>query len=289
MKNYRELGMALLLSMSLSFTLSYSQEIVTITPKLAQQIEKNYLRIYSLKQQELESPQRTAYLVVDVVPAEIFIGTYTKMPIEYQFARSASNGKFVQNELVDKAKQYYDYSLSETIYTVIKADSSDALYAIPDQVVKQIDKFHQTRKMLEVVHKLGYKEYVDGEDLYVKSKTADIRLDVHTYNELLKNPNYITQLDNDQIKIAGLVKQTIPHSKTLDGYLSIYNVKRSKTPVATLNAWKAATAQAIKLNNQIYSLNEKYEGNYSFTLLDKSNTLDVFLDNLNASKGVLGM
>ena len=60
-------------------------------------------------------------------------------------------------------------------------------------------------------------------------------------------------------------------------------------PTASLNAWRTATGNAQKLLNQINKLSEKYDGNYSFTLLNKENTLDVFLDNLNASKGVLGM
>ena len=142
--------------------------------------------------------------------------------------------------------------------------------------------------------KLGYKEYRNpndsyDENLYIKSKTCEIKLDNWTYQELKTNPSYITALDNDQMKLNALIKQTIPHSQTLDKYLGLYRIQRNKMSATNISAWKAATIQAGKLNDQIVKMDEKYAGNYSFMPLNKASTRNDFSDNLGASKGILGI
>lgn len=92
------------------------------------------------------------------------------------------------------------------------------------------------------------------------------------------------------MKLDALIKQTIPHSKTLDKYIRLYRIQRNKMSTANINAWKAATSQAQKLNNQMVKHTEKYAGDYSFMPLNNlSNISEIFSDNLGASKGVLGM
>ena len=56
-----------------------------------------------------------------------------------------------------------------------------------------------------------------------------------------------------------------------------------------LSAWRVATSKAQTLQAQLYKLTEKYDGNYSIKPIKKDNLLNDFLDNLLASKGVLGM
>ena len=159
-----------------------------------------------------------------------------------------------------------------------------------DEYISELEKEQKNNEIFEMIHKLGYKEYKDEYgDYFMKSKTCEIKLDTWTLSELRLNPEYITILDNDQLKLATLVKQTIPHSKILDKYCGLYNIQRSRMSAVDIKNWRIATANALKLNNEIYKISEKYFGNYSFTLLDKSKTLENFTDNVRASKGVLGM
>lgn len=231
--------------------------------------------------------KRLAYMI-DGSPIDVnsLSGEFTKLPDPYIRIYNEDTN-VLKNELI--AKPGYNENKDDLHPIIRKNDTQQLYFVISTSYISYLIKEYSDREMLDIVHKLGYKEYTDGGEMYIKSKTSEIRLDIRTFQELESNPNYITQLDNDQIKIASLVKQTIIHSKTLDRYLSLYNIKKGKMATMDIKAWRTATTNAQKLNDQIYKLNEKYEGNYSFTLINKSNTLDMFLDNLNASKGVLRM
>lgn len=225
------------------------------------------------------------------------IGSYSATPITYRYARRDDRrGKYIESELVDNSIEYNnDGSLSETIYSIYKNDSSGKLYAIKNESLKSISDYAKTKELIKIVEKQGYKVYQTNEAYYenyyyIKSKTCEIKLDNWTYNELKKNPSYFTSLDNYQIKLKSLVEQTIPHSKNLDKYIGLYRIQRNKMSTANINAWKNATAQAQKLNDQISKLGEQYAGNYSFTPFYRMTGLrQQFTDNLGASKGVLGM
>jgi len=283
----RPIVTSILLVASLNLN-AQSVETIEITPELSDHLKENYARIFTLTTEKIDSPERTAYLINQDFPIENFKGTYIVEPEKYKWARSDYKGNFVASELVNVNKKY-EFGLSERTYTVVRKDGSDELLALSDDITDGIEKFNSLKKMSEVIHKLGYKEYKDGQDYYFKSKTSEIRMDARTFKEMQKNPNYIPTLDADQIKLYELGKQTIPHSQTLDKYLSQYRIQRSKMPTASLNAWRTTTTNAQKMLTQINKIAEKYEGNYSFTPLKKSSAIDIFLDNLNASKGVLGM
>lgn len=221
-------------------------------------------------------------------------GTFTEMPTQYRVALSDIEGYFVKNELVSDMQGYNNTGKLSEPYPLIKKEGTEEYYyIISDNYLSLLRGSQEKNELINIVHKLGYKEYKSkdmyDDNLYIKSKTCEIKLDRQMYQELKANPNYIAKLDADQAQILALTKQAVTHSQTLDKYLSQYRIQRNKMPTASLNAWRNATANAQKLNNQIYKLTEKYENNYSFRLLNKSNTLDVFLDNLLASKGVLGM
>lgn len=281
-----------LLTMSVSTKLSAQQD-VAISTELLNSIDTKNLNVFTVLQTEVGEPKRLAYVIeTRVTDFNQIIGNFKMLPEKFKLAGSDdSKGKFFQNELVDDAKKYDSFRLLERPYRILKNDESQKLYVLYDDNISAISKGLQTKDLLDIVHKLGYKEYENGGEKYIKSKTSEIRLDVRTYQELKTNPNYISTLDNDQIKIASLVKQTAVHSKTLDKYLSIYRIKRSKMSSTDLTAWRNATKQAQKLNDQIYALNEKYDGNYSVMPINKTlnSTLETFADNVLASKGVLGM
>lgn len=237
-----------------------------------------------------ETLKRTSFIIDNEIEITSLSGEFQELPNKYMLALRDIENKFVKDELTNDTKGYYNTGGLTKEYSLIKKTNSDDYYYImSDDYLSTLIFKQKVNELLSMVHKLGYKEYKEGQDLYIKSKTSEIRLDVRIYNELKKNPNYISTLDSDQAKITALVNQTIPHSKTLDKYLSQYNIQRRNLSTATINSWRTATTEAQKLLNQINKLSEKYDGNYSFTLLNKSNTLDIFLDNLNASKGMLGM
>jgi len=168
------------------------------------------------------------------------------------------------------------------------------LYIIEERDINSIAEYAKTQELIKLVHKLGYKEYKSNdrydENLYIKSKACEIKLNNWTYSGLKNDPAYITTLDNHQIKLDALIKQTIPHSKTLDKYLGLHRIQRNKMSTANISAWRNATSQAQKLNDLMHKLEDKYAGNYSFMPLNNlSNISQAFSDNLGASKGVLGM
>jgi hypothetical protein len=199
--------------------------------------------------------------------------------------------KFIKNQIVNENDFDYNTRLFTKSYNLIKKNDSDEYFFIMDDVyLSELEKEQKNNEIFEIIHKLGYKEYKDEYgDYFMKSKTCEIKLDTWTFSELRLNPAYITTLDNDQLKLATLVKQTIPHSKILDKYCGLYNIQRSRMSTIDIKNWRIATANALKLDKEIYKISEKYFGNYSFTLLDKSKTLQDFTDNVLASKGVLGM
>lgn len=287
--------------------------VFEINPQLSKQIiEANQLsdfKIYPIFYREVDyqgidtsQPQidgadkstttlkKSTYLIEETpLNVQELSGMFTEFPEKYALVYNDVTDKFVRNELSTSFADEYNNGASDK-FEIIKNTETEALYFVMSRhFLKKLKQKGMQEEMFQLVNKLGYKEYKDGEDYYFKSKTSEIRLDERTFKAIKENPNYIANLDADQLKISALTKQSIPHSQTLDKYLSQYRIQRSKMPTASLNAWRTATANAQKFLAQINKVAEKYEGNYSFTLLKKSNTLDNFLDNLNASKEVLGM
>lgn len=237
-----------------------------------------------------ETLKRTSYIIDNEISIVSLNGEFQILPEKYMLALQDIENKFVKNELTNDTKGYYNIGGLSQEYSLIKnTNTEDYYYIMSDNYLDNLIMKERQKELISIVNKMGYKEYQDGEDFYIKSKTSKIRLDLRTYQELKSNPNYITILDSDQAKISSLVNQTVPHSKTLDKYLSQYNIQKKNMPTSSINSWRNATTEAQKLLSQINKLSEKYDGNYSFTLLNKSSTLDIFLDNLNASKGVLRM
>lgn len=198
--------------------------------------------------------------------------------------------KFKMFDLFSDETIGYNTENMTRFYPLIKNTKTNELFFImADLFIDNVILNHKQTIMLDAIHKLGYKEYKVYDELWFKSKTCEIKLNNWTYTALMKTPNYIVELDADQTKIESLTKQTLVHTQTLDKYLSIYNIKRSKMSTADLTAWKSATKKAQSLQAQIYKLTEKYDGDYSFKPIKKDNSLNKFLDSLLASKGVLGM
>ncbi len=268
------------------FSLYGQSENFEITSETIPKIQ--YVKVYPVTHSEVPDASRQADFIETAIDNTQLVGSYELQMKKYRIARGDDpQGKFVTNELIDPSIE--SMRVTELTYALLIRHTDGKKFVMLDRDVQNVQKERQIQKTIEAAKSMGFEPFKDGQDYYVKSKTSEIRLDERTLMELKKDPNYIITLDADQAKIAALVQQTKPHIKVLNDYLGIYRIKRSKTPVATLTSWKKATANAQKLADQIYKLNEKYDGNYSFKLLNRGNTYDVFLDNLNASKGALGM
>jgi hypothetical protein len=256
----------------------YSKELETV-PKTELGVEPSK-----------ETSKRMAFMLEEPVDVLKLSGKFVEMK-GYMLANREVPEKFLKDEIANDLRGIYNSGQLGSPYPLLKKQGTEEYYYVVDETfLPYVFQRQMKEELLQMVHDLGYKEYSDEYgSLYIKSKTSEIRLSERTYWELKKDPQYITKLDADQTKIAALVKQTPPHSKTLDKYLSLYNVQKRNMSSADLKAWRNATENAQKLHNQIYEIGKKYDGNTSFKLLDKSNTFDNFLDNLLASKGVLGM
>jgi hypothetical protein len=260
-------------------------------------MKDNDLKLRSIRHDTIiETKRPLLFLGNEILDVNEIIGLYSIASNKFGYAmRDADNRNYIKYELVDMSKNSNDYSLSELVFYLCKNDSTGKVYAIKEQDMKSIIGFIRMQELIKIVNKLGYKEYKMSNDKYdndwyIKSKACEIKLNNWTYNGLKKNPAYITALDNHQMKSDALTKQTIQHSKTLDKYIGLYRIQRNKMSAANINAWRIATTQAQKLNNQMVNHAEKYAGDYSFMPLNNLSNIDeIFSDNLGASKGVLGM
>ena len=245
-----------------------------------------------------ETSTRKAFMIdaKNYVDNETFEGEFMEVSQKYMLAFVDIEDKFVKNEIAEDTRGYQNYgNLSDAFPLLKKKGTEEYYYILNNAFIPGLYDSQKANEIVMMVNKLGYKEYKSkdpyGEDknLYIKSKTAEIRLDNEIFFKLKENPNYIVQLDNDQMQIASLVNQTIPHIKNLEKYSSLYNIQRRRMSTANINAWKNATSKALPLFNKISDLKEKYETNYSFTLLNKSKTWNEFVDYVTISRGILGM
>ena len=244
-----------------------------------------------------ETIKKMTYMIDDVNPVQLtsFSGRFIELSKKYRWVFDNIDIEFVKDELTDDNK--YDFNKdqsSELLPLIQNVDTNEYYFVSSNSYITKLKQIESEKELLDIVHKLGYKEYKSNdrydENLYIKSKACEIKLNNWTYNCLKKSPLYITALDNHQMKLDALIKQTIQHSKTLDKYLGLYRIQRNKMSTTNINAWRASTSQAQKLNDQMVSIDEKYAGDYSFMPLNNlSNIRENFSDNLGASKGVLGM
>lgn len=254
-------------------------------------------REISLKQQidslSAISTKRLTYLVLDndlSIKIDNVIGKFT-LETEKYFNCFDSNYEYQKFELIDINNNSNCGNITNKKYPILRNVDTNALYVIfADNFLSALKDLSNSKEMIKIVNSMGYKENYDKEGFaYINTKTAKIPLGYWLETELKNDKNFITNFDIEQSKIASLKSQTPSHSKTLDKFLGQYRIQRNKMSTADINAWRNATTSAKKLFDQIYKLNEKYIGNYNFTLLKEPTTYENFLDNLNASRSILGI
>ena len=237
--------------------------------------------------------KRLVYLVPsDDVSIKIddLIGNFTLVSEKY-FNCAESNYEYTKYELTDAQNNSNCGKIKNNKYPILLNVDTNLTYVIfADSYLLMVQDLKDSKEMIRIVNNAGYKENYDKDGFaYINTKTAKIPLGYWLKTELKKDKNFISNFDNEQLKIASLKSQTPPHSKTLDKFLGQYRIQRNKMLTSDINAWRNATISAKKLFDQIYKLNEKYISNYNFTLLKESTTYESFLDNLNASRGVIGI
>jgi len=257
------------------------------------EIEKRASKVRKTEMGEVLSDKlskRLSYMIDEkAIDLNTLSGTFSKLPDDYVLIMSDVDGLFLKNELTIDLLGKPNKGVDQRYPLIQNTDTKQLYYVMSVEFLPTVSAIMERGPIIQSLHKSGYQEYEKGGELYVKSKTAEIKLDAWTFNELKRDPSYITKFDNDQTQVASLVKQTSSHSKSLDKFINLYNIKRNKMPATDIAAWRTATINAKKLNDQIYKLNKKYQGNYSFRLFDQSDNFQVFLDNLRASQNVLGI
>ena len=239
--------------------------------------------------------KKSAYMIDEkAINLNTLSGTFTKLEKSYMLALADDEDNYIKNELINTRSHYKSNTTTDNYPVIKKSDTGELYYLMSREFLTKLKTFNEEKELFEIIHKLGYKVYQTNEAYYesyyyIKSKTCEIRLDSDSYVAFKQNPSWISDLDNNKLKLSALAKQTIPHSAKLNKYVMQWNIQRSKTSTSTINAWRAATIPAIKLSEQIDKLKEKYSGYYFVTVLDKSDTLSYFEDNVQASRGVLGM
>ncbi len=261
--------------------------------KLTEQLS----RIPKTEIREIKSStlERKSVMLIDSVATNVqdLSGNFIELGTKYILIYDNYKDIFVKYQLTDKLNGFYNKG-DDKLYSIIQnVDTKDMYYLMNDNYLSKLVGAQKTQWLIETVNKLGYKEYKSDdrydENFYIKSKTSIIKLDTWTYSELKDNPNYISTLDNDQKQIALLVEQTLAHSKNLEKYSNIYYVQRNKMSVSNINAWREATNKALPLFTKISKLQEKYNGNYSFRLINKSKRWEEFVDDIIIARGILGM
>ena len=295
-------SMALITTLLTSSPIRAQQETISfqINPEVTQKVVEKLnmsLNVFPVASKQVEIKiadsihRRKTYLISGwSMDINTISGEFVKLPNKYRVAFDNIGNKYVKDELC--IEKYADSREMSKEGELLQRVGTDEYYWIlsSDEFADNIIRIQSEDELIKMVRKLGYTEYRDEYGmLRMKSKTCEIKLNERTYLELKKDPEYISKLDSDQQKLSSLIKQSLPHTKTLDKYLSLYNVQRTNISSADLKAWRTATENAQKLQDQIYAVTNKYDGNTSFTRLDKSNALNDFLDNLLTSKGVLRM
>lgn len=266
-------------------TSTFAQKSFTLSPEETRQINK-YVRNYEV----YPVSRTTVYMLADKpIDPNLLSGSFVSLPEEYIQVRKEVKGMFAKNELTTDLKGQFNMGFAKAYPVIRNTDTDEHYFIISEDYLPTVDVIIERRSLLQNLRKAGYEEFERGGELFIKSKTAEIKLDTWTFSELKANPSYIANFDADQVKIAGLVKQTPSHSKSLEKYINLYSLRGRNMSTADINAWRTATTNAQKLQDQIYRVSKKYDGNYSYKLLDVSDTHEVFVNRLRSSKNALGM
>lgn len=232
--------------------------------------------------------------MIDEKPVELntLSGTFTTFEKTYMLAIADDEDNYIKNELIDTRTHYKSNTYTENYPLIKNSDTGELYYFMSRDFLHKFQRSQNENALLDMVHKLGFKEYGGGEgdDLHINTKTSKVILNVSLYNALKKNPSYLTILDNDKIQENTLTKQSTSYTNAIIRYVGLYKMQGRKMSTIDINSWRAIVIKADKLWNQIYKLQEKHEDvGVTHYRLHNDDTFETFTNAISASKSILTM
>lgn len=277
----------------------------------AEVLEKTPKKESGIVKSQTESEREVKLVDINKVDATIFTGTFKSLPGEVYISNKnieapKINKSIIENEIVEKQtinqfRNFYEDRNTFREGYVIEDVNTKEQYLIPFEhwtYLSDVKDCLQDIELLNILHDLGYKEYEKEfydqskggkyTKLFIKTKTAEIELKLSLYDRLKENKSFLTEFDNDHNKFISLINQCITYTNSLSNYINIYNVKRTNTPLSTVNEWKAKVINSNKLFEQLLPITSKYAYIYSFLESENSSFQD-FLDVSIKSGNILGI
>jgi hypothetical protein len=249
-----------------------------------------------------EAEREVKIVEEELADLETFKGTFTSKQV-YMVLKNSEDWKrgksFVKNELLEPKSYFEAESSISDIFGkpgyILEEVSTHEEYFYPMEkgsYISSVADFENDKNFLKLLHDLGYKEYLGADNkMYIKTKTTEIEIrdDDNFRYTIEADKTILSSFDNDRIKLKALVKQCTTYTNSLNDFLSIYNIKRTNTPLATVNQWRTTTLNASKLVSQIDTIIAKYAFIYDLSREENLQSYDNFLQKLVASQKVLGI
>lgn len=219
------------------------------------------------------------------------VGSYSIMPNQYMLVMKNVGDVLVQYELTSDFAHNHSNNLSKPRALLKKNETDEFYYIGSDDLLSYLQSSVSNETLFAIIEELGYEKYYDEdrESYFINTSTAKIRLMTPwLLNQLKENKSFITELDKKYRQLDEYAKQTIAHSKKLEPYIRLYNMKGRLMKSTDINAWEKVTRNALLLYAKTYELYDSlFYNSITRTNTKTNDVLQVFFDNIHASKGVL--
>tara|TARA_R110002050_G_scaffold261556_1_gene401738 strand:+ start:280524 stop:281912 length:1389 start_codon:yes stop_codon:yes gene_type:complete len=219
------------------------------------------------------------------------VGSYSILPNQYMLVMKNVGDVLVQYELTSDFTNNHSNNLSKPRTLLKKIDTDEFYYIGSDDLLSYLQSSLSNETLYEIIEELGYEKYYDEdrESYFINTGTAKIRLMTPwLLDQLKENKSFITDLDKKHRQLDAYTRQTIAHSKKLEPYIRLYNMKGRFMKSTDIIAWEKVTRNALSLYVKTYELYDSlFYHSITRTNTKTNDVLQVFFDNIHASKGVL--
>ena len=220
------------------------------------------------------------------------VGSYSIMPNQYMLVMKNVGDVLVQYELTSDFTNNHSNNLSKPRTLLKKIDTGEFYYIGSDDLLSYLQSSVSNETLYEIIEELGYEKYYDEdrESYFIKTSTAEIKLAPWLLTELKENKSFITELDKKHRQLDAYARQTIAHSKKLEPFIRLYNMRGRFMKSTDINAWEKVTRSALSLYSKAYKLYDElniYSLSITQTNQKTHDSIQIFFDNIHASKGVL--
>ncbi|GAA0871753.1 hypothetical protein GCM10009117_08990 [Gangjinia marincola] len=239
------------------------------------------------KVQSKVAQKRLAYLPTT---KKIELGT-----ISGTFELIGNDFSYTQEEIpgVAQAKELYPAQETGSIpacCTIIKDTESGQLITINSTEVFQLmERDMNQAAYVEEVEALGYQTHTRDWEVYLNTNHYEVKVDRFLMEALKENPKVLQTLDAHYGHLKAVWNQLPSITSALTESIRVYRIKKQNISNSMIEKWKAETKKAIKLNDQLMTLNMKEFPLSQYYPLDASQSqeIDTFTDALIASRGIL--